>query len=47
MDLEVLNDALSSEIKKSKGQNFPEYGYPQWARGPSLKKASHSMRNKI
>jgi len=38
LDLEVLNDALSFEIEKYRGQNFREYGYTRWSRGPSLKK---------
>jgi hypothetical protein len=35
--LEVLNDALSFEIKKYTGQNFREYDYSRWTHGPSLK----------
>ncbi len=38
--LEVLNDALSFEIKKYTGQNFREYDYSRWTHGPSLKKLS-------
>jgi hypothetical protein len=37
LDLKVLNDALSFEIKKYRGQNFREYAHVRWSHGPSLK----------
>jgi hypothetical protein len=37
LDLEVLNDALSFEIKKYTGRNFREDSYARWSHGPPLK----------
>jgi hypothetical protein len=46
LDLEALNDALSFEIKKYRGQNFREdsYSYARWSHGPSLKLSVRSAR---
>jgi hypothetical protein len=41
--LEVLNDALSFEIKKYTGQNFREYDYSRWTHGPSLNFSSNDV----
>jgi hypothetical protein len=45
--LEVLNDALSFEIKKYTGQNFREYDYSRWTHGPSLKNTRNIHQNKL